>query len=100
MDFPVISHHRGTRGVSGSCHRLHLGQAISLPIDRGIEQVDVVPGTESAPLGFDVLGIQALVVTHVHLDYIGRIPALRAASCRGPILYSEPSVGKAVAPGD
>jgi metallo-beta-lactamase family protein len=49
------------------------------------------PGAEPAPLGFDVQGIQALVITHVHLDHVGRIPALLAAGYRGPILCSEPS---------
>lgn len=36
-------------------------------------------------------GIQALVITHVHLDHVGRIPALLAAGYRGPILCSVPS---------
>jgi metallo-beta-lactamase family protein len=61
-------------------------------IDCGLEQgADAAPGAASAPLGFDVQGIQALVVTHVHLDHVGRIPALLAAGYRGPILCSEPS---------
>ena len=92
MEYPVLSHHGGTRGVTGSCHQLHLDQSTSLLIDCGLEQgSDAAPGVASAPLGFDVQGIQALVVTHVHLDHVGRIPALLAAGYRGPILCSEPS---------
>jgi len=30
-------------------------------------------------------------LTHVHLDHVGRTPALLAAGFRGPILCSEPS---------
>ncbi|WP_410481553.1 MBL fold metallo-hydrolase RNA specificity domain-containing protein [Pseudomonas plecoglossicida] len=92
MEFPVLSHHGGTRGVTGSCHQLHLSPTISLLVDCGLEQgADASPGSETAPLGFDVQGIQALVITHVHLDHVGRIPALLAAGFRGPIYCSEPS---------
>jgi len=92
MEYPSLSHHGGTRGVTGSCHQLHLDSATSLLIDCGLEQgSEAAPGAESAALGFDIQGIQALVVTHVHLDHVGRIPALLAAGYRGPILCSEPS---------
>jgi len=92
MEFPALSHHGGTRGVTGSCHQLHLDPTTSLLIDCGLEQGgEASPGAELAPIGFDVAGIQALVVTHVHMDHVGRIPALLAAGFRGPILCSEPS---------
>lgn len=92
MEYPGLSHHGGTRGVTGSCHQLHLDPSTSLLVDCGLEQgAEAAPGAESAPLGFDVQGIQALVITHVHLDHVGRIPALLAAGYRGPILCSEPS---------
>lgn len=86
MQFPSLSHHGGVRDVTGSCHQLHLDAATSLLIDCGLEQ-----GDESGELGFDIQGVQALIVTHVHLDHIGRIPALFAAGFRGPIYCSEPS---------
>jgi len=90
MTFPVITHHGGTRGVTGSCHQLHLDSATSLLVDCGLEQgADARP--DSSALGFDISGIQALVITHVHLDHVGRIPALLAAGFRGPIFCSEPS---------
>lgn len=92
LDYPSLSHHGGTRVVTGSCHQLHLDPSTSLLIDCGLEQGrDASPGAESAALGFDIQGIQALVITHVHLDHVGRIPALLAAGYRGPILCSEPS---------
>jgi metallo-beta-lactamase family protein len=92
MEFPAISHHGGTRSVTGSCHQFHLDSTTSLLIDCGLEQGhDASPGAEFAPIGFDIAGIQALVITHVHIDHVGRIPALLAAGFRGPILCSEPS---------
>ncbi|WP_176507375.1 MULTISPECIES: MBL fold metallo-hydrolase RNA specificity domain-containing protein [Pseudomonas] len=92
MQFPSISHHGGVSGVAGSCHRLHLNSTTSLLVDCGLEQgAEAPPGAGSLPPDFAVQGIQALVITHVHLDHVGRIPALLAAGYRGPILCSEPS---------
>ncbi|MBA6133697.1 MULTISPECIES: MBL fold metallo-hydrolase RNA specificity domain-containing protein [Pseudomonas] len=92
MEFPCLFHHGGTRGVTGSCHQLHLASCSSLLVDCGLEQgTDAPPGAESAPLSFDIQGIRALIVTHVHLDHVGRIPALLAVGYRGPIICSEPS---------
>lgn len=92
MEFPALSHHGGARGVTGSCHQLHLDPATSVLVDCGLEQGrDASPGGEFAPISFDLVGIQALIITHVHLDHVGRIPALLAAGFRGPIICSEPS---------
>lgn len=92
MEFPAISHHGGTRGVTGSCHQLHLDATTSLLIDCGLEQGrDARPGSQHGELGFAIDGVQALIVTHVHLDHVGRIPALFAAGFRGSIYCSEPS---------
>lgn len=38
MQFPTLSHHGAIRGVTGSCHQLHLDSATSLLIDCGLEQ--------------------------------------------------------------
>ncbi|MCO7519604.1 MULTISPECIES: MBL fold metallo-hydrolase [unclassified Pseudomonas] len=92
MTYPFLSHRGGTRGVTGSCHQLHLDPATSLLIDCGLEQgMAGGGGSVSAAIDFDVAGIQALIITHVHLDHVGRIPALFAAGFRGPIYCSEPS---------
>ena len=67
MQFPTLSHHGAIRGVTGSCHQLHLDSATSLLIDCGLEQGgDAALKGESASLGFAIDGIQALIVTHVH----------------------------------
>ncbi|MGN8261171.1 MBL fold metallo-hydrolase [Pseudomonas sp. SMSB3] len=92
MPFPCISHHGGTEGVTGSCHQLHLNPMLSLLVDCGLAQgSDARPGTDAEPVGFEINGICALIVTHVHLDHVGRIPALLAAGYRGPVICSEPS---------
>ncbi|MEC9040542.1 MAG: MBL fold metallo-hydrolase [Pseudomonadota bacterium] len=50
-------------------------------------------GSSSADLAIDfpIDHIRALVVTHVHIDHVGRIPYLLAAGFDGPIICSEPS---------
>ncbi|OJT01436.1 MBL fold hydrolase [Marinobacter nauticus] len=50
-------------------------------------------GSSAADLAIDfpIDHIRALVVTHVHIDHVGRIPYLLAAGFDGPIICSEPS---------
>lgn len=93
---PKIIHHGALHGVTGSCHQLFIDDAHSLLIDCGLFQ-----GAETSPDGgstgerleisFAVEAVKALVVTHVHIDHVGRIPWLLAAGFKGPILCSEPS---------
>lgn len=60
--------------VTGSCHYLQIGN-IKILIDCGMFQ-----GAEESlnfePFGFDPQDIDYLIVTHAHLDHIGRIPLL------------------------
>lgn len=91
---PKILHHGAVNGVTGSCHELILAPDASLLIDCGLFQGnDAVPRGEASQLeiDFDVSRVRALVVTHVHIDHVGRIPWLLAAGFKGPILCSEPS---------
>lgn len=81
-----ILHHGGKDTVTGSCHELR-ADGMALLIDCGLFQ-----GKESAQaeLNFSVEHIDALIVTHAHIDHIGRIPWLLAAGFRGPI-YCTPA---------
>ena len=40
---------------------------------------------------FDISSIQALFITHVHIDHVGRLPYLLAEGLTGPIYCSNPS---------
>ncbi|MBE3667037.1 MBL fold hydrolase [Vibrio navarrensis] len=81
-----ILHHGGKDTVTGSCHELR-ADGMALLIDCGLFQ-----GKESAQaeLNFSVEHIDVLIVTHAHIDHIGRIPWLLAAGFRGPI-YATPA---------
>lgn len=92
-----IFHHGATSGVTGSCHELTLsGKAgeSGILIDCGLFQgQDEGRGASADDLSIDfpIGHIRALVVTHVHIDHVGRIPYLLAAGFEGPIICSEPS---------
>ncbi len=107
--FPAILHHGARDGVTGSCHELRVSDTAGILVDCGLFQGDdelrrvrdafhtspradsPAPGTDPLAIDFPIAHIKALVVTHVHIDHVGRIPYLLAAGFTGPILCSEPS---------
>lgn len=91
-----ILHHGARDGVTGSCHQLRMNAGNSLLVDCGLFQgaeasASGTAGGDRLGIDFDLFGIRALVVTHVHIDHVGRIPYLLAAGFKGPILCSEAS---------
>ncbi len=86
-----ITHHGGHLGVTGSCHQLHLTETRSLLVDCGLFQGADARGREDMEIDFSLDGIQSLIVTHVHIDHIGRIPYLLEKGFRGPIYCSRPT---------
>ena len=91
--WPEVRHHGGAGGVTGSCHQLMASSEHSLLVDCGLFQGEDAAEDSLAQLevGFDISTLKALVVTHVHIDHVGRLPYLLAAGFRGPILCSAPS---------
>jgi metallo-beta-lactamase family protein len=91
-----ILHHGARDGVTGSCHQLRMSADTSLLVDCGLFQgaeasASRTAGGDRLDIDFDLAGIRALIVTHVHIDHVGRIPYLLAAGFKGPILCSEAS---------
>jgi len=95
MNYPKIIHHGAVDGVTGSCHELQIDQNNSVLIDCGLFQ-----GAETSANGsgfdrliieFPIQQIKALIVTHCHIDHVGRIPYLMAAGFDGPIYCTEPT---------
>ncbi|MDP4532076.1 MBL fold metallo-hydrolase [Marinobacter salarius] len=88
-----IKHHGAVTGVTGSCHELLVGGS-GILIDCGLFQGEEASNGASASslsIDFPIDHLRALVVTHVHIDHVGRIPYLLAAGFEGPIICSEPS---------
>jgi len=83
-----IKHWGAVKGVTGSCHQLVINDDNSVLIDCGLFQ-----GADSSVskkgIDFDISNVQALIVTHCHIDHVGRIPYLLAAGFQGPIYATE-----------
>ncbi len=90
-----ILHHGAVGGVTGSCHELRVGEKDAVLIDCGLFQGAESSGrgadASSLAIEFPIDRVRALIVTHVHIDHVGRIPYLLAAGFRGPIYCSLPS---------
>ena len=87
--YPQFQHHGAANGVTGSCHRYIASDMLHLLVDCGLFQGQEAQNGQS--IDFDLSLIRALIVTHVHIDHIGRLPYLLAAGFKGPILCSYPS---------
>ncbi len=72
-------------GVTGSAHLLRTADRTVL-VDAGLFQGGDDPAAaNAAPWPFDPRGIDAVVLTHGHLDHVGRLPKLVADGFRGPV---------------
>ena len=83
-----IIHHGAVNGVTGSCHQLVINEETNLLIDCGLFQGAETAGSSNAEqlkIAFDISQITALLVTHCHIDHVGRIPYLLAAGFNQPI---------------
>ncbi len=84
---PEFIHHGAVDGVTGSCHEYRIADDYGVLIDCGLFQGAELSGAASASpqINFAIDHIKALIVTHVHIDHVGRIPYLLAAGFNGPI---------------
>jgi metallo-beta-lactamase family protein len=87
-----VTHHGGHLGVTGSCHQVHLNANRSILVDCGSFQGrDAKKRRESPEIDFPLDGIDALLLTHVHIDHVGRIPYLLEAGFHKPIYCTPPT---------
>jgi len=88
-----IFHHGAVNGVTGSCHQLVIDPKNSVLVDCGLFQGAEISGNGNEDnhltIDFDITTVQALLVTHCHIDHVGRIPYLLAAGFSGPIIATE-----------
>jgi metallo-beta-lactamase family protein len=86
-----ITHHGAHEGVTGSCHELHFTEKRSVLIDCGLFQGLDARNHPNPEIDFPLDNVDALLVTHVHIDHIGRIPYLLQAGFNKPIYCTRPT---------
>ncbi|MEL0167506.1 MAG: MBL fold metallo-hydrolase [Pseudomonadaceae bacterium] len=93
--YPTIEHHGAVNGVTGSCHQLWITPTDSLLIDcglfQGAETSGAGAGQDALTIDFNLASVRALLLTHVHVDHVGRLPWLLAAGFKQSIHTSEAS---------
>jgi metallo-beta-lactamase family protein len=90
MKKPAITFYGGVGTATGANFLLELAGK-RLLIDCGLLQgVHGADEWNRQPFAYDLSTIEALIVTHAHMDHIGRIPKLVRDGFRGPI-YSTPA---------
>lgn len=87
-----IRSYGGAMTVTGSCHLLDTGTA-SILVDCGTFQGSrALFDLNREPFGFDAQAIDAVLLTHAHLDHSGRLPQLVKRGFTGPV-YALPATG-------
>ena len=78
--------HGAAREVTGTCHELQVNGK-SILLDCGLFQGHRREATEkNSSFTFDPKkGIDAMILTHAHMDHVGRVPLLWKRGYRGPI---------------
>jgi metallo-beta-lactamase family protein len=82
----IYSCHGAAKQVTGSCHLITCNDRRVL-VDCGLFQgSEKVERANAEAFGFDAASIDALLLTHAHLDHCGRIPLLVRRGFRGRII--------------
>lgn len=82
----TVTSYGAAQTVTGSCHLVKIG-SIKILIDCGMFQGSSVNWDKNyEPFGFDVSKIHYLVLSHAHLDHIGRVPKLIKDGFEGTII--------------
>ena len=83
----TVTSYGATEEVTGSCHILEVDD-IKVMIDCGMFQGEVEEQNQG-PFAFKASEIDYLLVTHAHLDHIGRIPKLIKEGFKGKIYATD-----------
>lgn len=85
----IVQSFGGVEGVTGSCHLVKVDK-LNILIDCGMFQgVDEDRNYEG--FGFDPSIIDYVILTHSHIDHIGRIPLLVKNGFKGKIISTRPT---------
>ncbi|MBK8271510.1 MAG: MBL fold metallo-hydrolase [Sphingomonadales bacterium] len=91
MSPPTVAIHGAGRTVTGSCYEIQCGDArilVDCGLFQGSRTLETLNHT-TAP--FDAKAIDAVILTHAHLDHSGLLPRLVARGFSGPIWTTAPT---------
>ena len=81
-----VRFHGAAGEVTGSCHEVEFADGRRLLLDCGMVQGSARDELRNRePFPFDVASLDAVVLSHAHIDHCGRLPVLVARGFAGPI---------------
>jgi metallo-beta-lactamase family protein len=84
-----VSFHGAAQNVTGSCHLVET-ESHRILVDCGLFQGSGELHDDNAvPFGFDAAAIDAVLLTHAHLDHCGRLPLLVKRGFKGEIIATQ-----------
>lgn len=87
----TLTFHGAARTVTGSCHEFVLGKHRVL-VDCGMFQGSrTLEGLNAGAFGFDPRKLDAVILTHAHIDHSGLLPRLAAEGFAGKIWCTRPT---------
>lgn len=84
----TVTSYGAAQTVTGSCHLLKIA-SINILIDCGMFQGDGGSERNYVPFGFDPKKIHYLILTHAHLDHVGRVAKLVKDGFSGEIIATK-----------
>jgi metallo-beta-lactamase family protein len=83
MAVPILTFHGASQTVTGSCYQLTVGGR-ELLVDCGLFQGSrSLEALNLKPFAFEAAKVDAVLITHAHLDHSGLLPRLSANGFRG-----------------
>ncbi|MEX1198959.1 MAG: MBL fold metallo-hydrolase [Pseudohongiellaceae bacterium] len=90
----TVTFHGAAREVTGSCHLLESEASGRVLLDCGMHQGgDAVDRVQDEKFPFNPAEIDAVILSHGHLDHSGLLPLLVSGGFRGPIYCAQATRG-------
>jgi len=87
-----IHFHGGAEMVTGANYLIEVGNEKIL-VDCGLRQgSNVIEKTNANPFSYDPAEIKTVLITHAHLDHVGRLPKLYHDGFRGDVYATHPTL--------